>query len=174
MTFKYISPKELKAFEKERMGYMKQAEKALKSEDLEQVIVLFKKIVEVSEKMDDSQMVAEFTQKLKLLTQGSSVNVADQFELAQTTIEDFIGDLMKAPYKILKGVSEKIAVEEEKIEAAPVKETVSVEVVDPTRIDDYDVTSIEAEIRQRGTIQDQLGDLKKILKDKKEEYTPNV
>ena len=174
MTFKYISPKELKAFEKERMAYMKQAEKALKNEDLEQVIGLFKKIVEVSEKMDDQQMVTEFSQKLKLLTQGTAVNVADQFEAAQTTIEDFIGDLMKAPYKIIKGVTEKIAVEEEKIEAAPIKEEVVIDTSEPTRIDDYDVTSIEAEIRNRGSIQDQLGDLKKILKEKKEEYSPNV
>ncbi|NHI93971.1 MAG: hypothetical protein EAX96_15895 [Candidatus Lokiarchaeota archaeon] len=176
MTFKYISPKELKILEKERMNYMKQAEKALKAADVEQVVELFKKIVEVSEKMDDKLIIEEFTQKIKLLTSGSETNVAEQFEKAQTTIEDFISELFKAPYRIIKNVTDKISIddeEEEIVVTEPVKSKPFISVKGPERINDYDVTVIETEIKSRGTIQDQLGDLKKILKEKKESEEPN-
>ncbi|MHA1797265.1 MAG: hypothetical protein ACTSVY_02355 [Candidatus Helarchaeota archaeon] len=169
MTFKYISPKELKAFEKERMSYMKQAEKALKNEDLELVVELFKKIVEVSEKMDDHKIVEEFNQKIRLLTQGTEGSVAEQFEKVQTTIEDFIAELKKAPFKIIKGIVEKIPVDEADIEAASAVQAGESQTQVLERISDYDIADIEHDIKSRGTIQDQLGDLKRILKQKKGE-----
>lgn len=181
-----LSPEEEKKYVKERLGYIKAAEKALKSEDLEAVIENFRKIVEVSSKINDTRMVEEFTQKLNVLTQGTSeTSIAAEYQRTQMTISDFISVLADAPNRIIKGTSVQISIEAQgplMAAAAAASSGASAAVAIPppaevfteldiTKVQPVDDMSVEEEIHKRGSLNQQLSDLKKILDYKKKPET---
>ncbi len=111
MSFKYISPKELKVLKKRRMDLMKESETALKNEDYLLLMQHFKEIIEISDKIDDESIKTEFTEKLEFLkariTQTSTTTgvVANPEQ-----IQEFISDLLLAPQLILREFSQPIEV----------------------------------------------------------------
>ena len=111
MSFKYVSPKELKELKKERLEHMKNAEKALKDEDYDSVIGHFKKIIEISEYIDDDDIKNEFLEKLEFLTSRmSQTGSVTQAIPSATSIADFIDDLIKAPNRIIKKFAQPIEI----------------------------------------------------------------
>ena len=169
----FMSPEEVKQYEKERLNYIKAAEKALKREDLNAVIENFRKIVEASNHLGDTKMAEEFTQKLGVLTQGQTDgNIAVEYQQVQMTISDFINDLIEAPNRIISSASTPIPVDPKAQASTPIPAP-----LEPTIFPELDIkkvetlpedeVSIESEISSRGNLDQQLSDLKKILEYRK-------
>ncbi|MHA1145164.1 MAG: hypothetical protein ACTSRW_10540 [Candidatus Helarchaeota archaeon] len=167
----FMSPEEEKKYIKERLSYIKQAEKALKNEDLDAVIENFRKIVNVSTKLNDSRMVEEFTSKLRVLTQGiDESDIAVEYQKTQMTISDFINELAEAPKRIIKGTTTQIPVDLTPGIAVPTSETREIfDELEITKVPIEEEIDIEEEIQRRGTLDQQLNDLKKILNYKKKD-----
>ncbi|MHA1300934.1 MAG: hypothetical protein ACTSO9_16060 [Candidatus Helarchaeota archaeon] len=109
MTYKYISPKELKILKSKRLKLMKEAETALRNELYTKVAEKFKAIIKISEEMGDNVIKNEFIEKLEILTSKiPDASTEKKAEISPELIVAFIDGLREAPKNIIKDVSETI------------------------------------------------------------------